>query len=65
MPFCIVVPTFNNAIKERYLNNIKSIVMQDYSNFHVVVIDDASTDGTGALIKAYLDSQKKITTDRY
>lgn len=60
-----MVPTFNNAIKDRYLNNIRSIAMQDYSNFHVVVIDDASTDGTGALIKTFLDSQKKITPDRY
>ena len=39
--------------------------MQDYSKYHVVVIDDASTDGTGELIKTYLDSQRKITPERY
>jgi cellulose synthase/poly-beta-1,6-N-acetylglucosamine synthase-like glycosyltransferase len=50
-PFCIVVPTYNNAANNRYFNNIKSIVMQDYTNFHIVVIDDASTDNTGGLIK--------------
>jgi hypothetical protein len=47
LPFCIVVPTFNNAKKSRHLRNIKSVIMQNYTNFHVVVIDDASDDGTG------------------
>lgn len=37
--------------------NIQSIVMQNYSNYHVVVIDDASDDGTGDLISEYLDKQ--------
>lgn len=32
--------------------------MQDYKNYHIVVIDDASNDNTGGLIKAYLDNQK-------
>lgn len=64
-PFCIVVPTYNNVNKDRYLKNIKSIVMQDYKNFHIVAIDDASTDNTGALIKRYLGNQKYVTADRY
>lgn len=46
LPFCIVVPTFNNKDNERYIKNIKSIVMQEYLNFHIIIIDDASTDGT-------------------
>lgn len=46
LPFCVVVPTFNNKENQRALRNIRSIVMQNYSNFHIVVIDDGSTDGT-------------------
>lgn len=48
------MPTFNNAEGERYLKNIKSIAMQDYSNYHVVIIDDASDDQTGQLIQTFL-----------
>ena len=39
--------------------------MQDYKNFHIVVIDDASTDNTGTLIKTYLINQKYVSADRY
>ena len=40
--------------------------MQEYSNYHIVFIDDASTDGTGKDIEMYLaDNQTKITPDRY
>jgi glycosyltransferase involved in cell wall biosynthesis len=60
-----VVPTYNNAVKDRYLNNIKSIVMQDYKNYHIVVIDDASDDNTGGLINNYLASQLKINNTQY
>jgi glycosyltransferase involved in cell wall biosynthesis len=39
--------------------------MQDYKNYHIVVIDDHSTDGTGVLIKNYLEGQKKVPAERY
>ena len=65
IPFCIVVPTYNNAEGERYLKNMKSIVMQNYSNFHIVVFDDASTDKTGDLIQEFLESQTKVPKERY
>jgi glycosyltransferase involved in cell wall biosynthesis len=40
--------------------------MQEYTNFHVVFIDDASTDGTGDQVQAYMESnQTRITPDRY
>lgn len=54
LPFCIVVPTFNNIAGDRYKKNIQSIIMQNYTNFHIVIIDDASTDATGISIKNHL-----------
>ena len=47
MPICLVIPSYNNVEDNRYTNNIRSVVMQEYTNYHIVFIDDASTDGTG------------------
>lgn len=44
---------------------MQSIVMQQYSNYHIVVIDDMSTDGTGQLIDTYLATQNKISQSNY
>lgn len=42
-----------------------SIVMQNYSNYHIVVIDDGSTDETGEHITNFLLKQTKIPPERY
>jgi glycosyltransferase involved in cell wall biosynthesis len=42
----VVVPSYNNAANNRHVNNMNSILMQEYSNYHIVFIDDASTDST-------------------
>jgi glycosyltransferase involved in cell wall biosynthesis len=39
--------------------------MQNYSNYHIVVIDDGSTDGTGDLILQYLTEQTSISRYTY
>lgn len=39
--------------------------MQDYNNYHVVIIDDASSDQTGELIKTYLQGQTKLKESQY
>lgn len=39
--------------------------MQEYGNYHIVIIDDASTDKTGELIADFLNQQNKIPRDRY
>ena len=45
-PFCGVVPTYKNSIKYRYFLNLYTILQQDYSNYRVIIIDDASDDQT-------------------
>lgn len=39
--------------------------MQDYHNYHIVVIDDASTDGTGVEIFNFLEKESNIERERY
>jgi glycosyltransferase involved in cell wall biosynthesis len=49
-PFVIVVPSYNN---EKYCEqNLLSILGQQYSNFRVIYVDDASTDETWNKVEA-------------
>lgn len=56
----MVVPTYNNAKDSRHYHNMDSILQQNYSNYHIVFIDDASNDTTGIDMKKYFE-EKKIT----
>lgn len=58
LPFCIVVPTLNNAKGFRYQYNLQSMVNLDYKNFKVVIVDDASTDYTYELIKQWIEENE-------
>jgi glycosyltransferase involved in cell wall biosynthesis len=60
-----VVPSFNNAANNRHINNMNSIIMQEYSNYHVVFIDDASTDSTYNDINLLLARQQKLPSSQY
>jgi glycosyltransferase involved in cell wall biosynthesis len=60
-----VIPTFNNKALKRAYNNLRSILMQDYTNYRFIVVDDGSVDGTGNYIKDYLKSQNKVDSSRY
>lgn len=51
---CVIVPSFNNNQLFRVELNLNSIFSQNYSNYKVVIIDDASTDGTQDLLERYL-----------
>ncbi len=42
LPFCIVVPSYNNIKSRLYLRNLDSLFMQDYTNYRIVYIDDHS-----------------------
>jgi len=58
----IVIPSYNN--KEYYKDNLDSVINQNYQNFHILYIDDDSTDGTGSLVQEYIREKKldaKIT----
>lgn len=65
-PMChkivIVVASYNNAAWCKY--NLDSIFAQDYPHYHVLYIDDGSTDGTHDLVCEYIKEhgvEDKIT----
>lgn len=51
--FVVVVPAYNN--KPWLRKNLYSIIKQQHPHFRVVYIDDASKDGSGSLIKHYIE----------
>jgi len=59
-PFVVVIPSYNNAAW--YQRNLDSVLSQNYQNFRVIYIDDASPDGTGALVKNYIQGKEDQVT---
>ncbi len=64
-PITVVVLSHNAA--DCCEANLKSLIRQQYTNFKVVYVDDASSDGTPDRVQNYLnqyDSKKKVTLVR-
>lgn len=61
---CVFVPSYNNAKNRLYLRNLDSIFQQEYQNYHVVYVNDASTDGTGEYVKLYME-ENEIPPEKY
>ena len=55
---CIITPGRNNNANFRIEYNLNSIFSQNYSNYFLVVVDDASTDGSLEMYKKYFDFYK-------
>lgn len=49
----IVAASYNNS--RYFVNHLNSIFGQQYDNYHVIYIDDCSTDGTYPLVKRYIE----------
>lgn len=57
LPIVVVIPSYNNA--EWYQRNLDSVFNQNYKNYRVIYVDDASPDGTGKLVKDYIKKKKQ------
>lgn len=57
----IIIPVYN--AKDTLSRCFDSLLKQTYGNFEVIVIDDGSKDGSGAICDAYaaIDSRIKVT----
>lgn len=51
----VAIPTYNRV--ELLNESLKSVLAQDYPEFQVIVLDNASTDNTGSVIRSYADSR--------
>ena len=54
LKMCVISPGVNNEAFERYLWNIESVLQQNYTNYKMVIIDDASTDKTTSLLAKHM-----------
>ena len=60
LKFSIILPVYN---REKIVSfSIKSILKQDYSNWELIIVDDASVDGSRAVCESFakIDSRIKI-----
>jgi len=58
----IAIPTFNRALLLKEC--ILSALAQSYQNFEVLVVDNASTDGTGAFLNQFQDPRLRVVTQK-
>jgi glycosyltransferase involved in cell wall biosynthesis len=53
--FSIIIPTYNRA--DFIGKTIQSILLQTYTNFEIIVVDDGSTDNTEDVVKNIVDKR--------
>ena len=54
----IIVPVYNaQEFLERCIN---SVLAQEYTNFELILVDDGSTDNSGAVCDSYLNRDARI-----
>ncbi|HKW85672.1 MAG TPA: glycosyltransferase [Nitrospiraceae bacterium] len=58
----VIVPARNEA--HHIAACVTSLLAQDYSNLEVIVVDDGSTDGTGACVAALANGDPRLTLVR-
>jgi glycosyltransferase involved in cell wall biosynthesis len=51
----VVIPTYNRA--HLIGDAIESVIRQTYRNIEVIIVDDGSTDGTDAIVRAFQDAR--------
>src|SRR5262245_26084808 len=58
----VVVPAYN---EEQYIREcVDSVLAQSYQNWHLVIVDNASTDQTFDIIQAYLAKDNRLSIVR-
>lgn len=56
--FSIVMPNYN---KEQYIaKSIESVLLQDYSDFELIIVDDGSTDNSVRIISQFKDDRIRV-----
>lgn len=63
MKISIAISTHNRS--GLLIRLIESIAMQDYSNYEIVIVDDASTDGTDDVVECFIHEHPTVDVKYY
>ena len=63
LPFVIIIPSYNN--ESFCVRNFTSAIKQNYKNFRIIYIDDASTDKTPLLIRGLIKKHQAFDKTTY
>jgi glycosyltransferase involved in cell wall biosynthesis len=56
--FSVIIPTYNRA--HSILESVNSVLLQDFDNFELLVIDDGSTDETEDILRPIIENDKRF-----
>lgn len=61
----IILPTFRRAQNGFFENAVMSVINQTYTKWELIIVDDASTDGTEGLIQEFMKTDSRINCIRH
>lgn len=61
----IILPTFRRAQNGFFENAVLSVINQTYKQWELIIVDDASTDGTEQLIQEFMKADSRINCIRH
>ena len=56
--FSVIIPAYN--VQEYVEKAIKSVLEQDFKDYELIVVNDASTDNTVEIVKKYEDKHENV-----
>ncbi len=56
--FSVIIPAYN--VQEYVEKAIKSVLEQDFKDYELIVVNDASTDNTVEIVKKYEDKYENV-----
>ena len=54
----IIIPTYNGS--ETIQQTLESVLLQEYTNYEIIIVDDGSTDNTVSLVETFIPSARII-----
>lgn len=61
----VLLPTFRRAKSGLFEAAVQSVLNQDFKNLELIIIDDASTDGTADLIAHFMKNDPRVSCIRH
>ena len=61
----IILPTFSRGKNGLFAAAVRSVINQEYKNWELIIVDDASVDGTEDLIALFMNDDKRINCIRH